>query len=195
MPRGRRQAPRRDLALTFHDLLELVDTAFQIFMLLVLLGVAAFVIAFTWARLARRRMERDIARGARNRSWGGRDYNRVRSKYFAKEERFRAARARFQAAAAAASARPSGTGNGDSDARKSSPPTISDRELYHRQTLQLVGIELTPEVLRQAYRQRIREYHPDRVAPLGIKIRTLAEEETKRINEAYKYLRQLVQAD
>jgi len=39
--------------------------------------------------------------------------------------------------------------------------------------------------IRQAYRQRISEYHPDKVATLGVELRELAEKKAKEINRAY----------
>ena len=43
--------------------------------------------------------------------------------------------------------------------------------------------------IKAAYRKRLTEYHPDKVASLGIELRNLAEEMTKRINDAYEELR------
>ena len=42
--------------------------------------------------------------------------------------------------------------------------------------------------IKAAYRKRLTEYHPDKVASLGIELRNLAEEMTKRINDAYEEL-------
>ena len=39
--------------------------------------------------------------------------------------------------------------------------------------------------------QLIQQYHPDKVAALGLKLRAVAEEEGKRINKAYDMLRKL----
>lgn len=51
-------------------------------------------------------------------------------------------------------------------------------------------LDVTPHVskeeLHSAYRRRISEYHPDKVAALGAELRSLAEEKTKQINEAYR---------
>ena len=68
---------------------------------------------------------------------------------------------------------------------------MSVREAQYRATLELTG-PLTPESLRFAYRRLIAAYHPDRVATLGSKLQVLAEEETKRINEAYSYFRRVL---
>ena len=47
----------------------------------------------------------------------------------------------------------------------------------------------TFEEIKQAYRQRIAEYHPDKVANLGVELRRVAEEMTRRINNAYEQLK------
>jgi hypothetical protein len=41
--------------------------------------------------------------------------------------------------------------------------------------------------IKKAYQIKIKEYHPDKVASMGEDIKKLAEEETKKINEAYSY--------
>jgi DnaJ like chaperone protein len=41
------------------------------------------------------------------------------------------------------------------------------------------------EEVRRVYRQRISEYHPDKVAGLGVELRELAEKKAKEINRAY----------
>jgi DnaJ-domain-containing protein 1 len=46
----------------------------------------------------------------------------------------------------------------------------------------------TVEEIKRAFRKRMQEYHPDRVASLGIHLRALAEGETKRINRACEEL-------
>jgi DnaJ like chaperone protein len=42
------------------------------------------------------------------------------------------------------------------------------------------------EEIRQAYRQLISQYHPDKVAALGEELRTLAERKSKDITSAYR---------
>ena len=41
----------------------------------------------------------------------------------------------------------------------------------------------TPKEVKAAYRKKIREYHPDRVAGLGDKLKKMADEESKAINK------------
>ncbi len=55
----------------------------------------------------------------------------------------------------------------------------------------LLGVrpDATMEEIKQAYRQRIAEYHPDKVASLGIELRRLADEMTSKINQAYAELK------
>ena len=45
--------------------------------------------------------------------------------------------------------------------------------------------------IKSAYKQRIKEYHPDKVAQLGAELRSLAEKKTSEINQAYEFLKKL----
>ncbi len=54
-----------------------------------------------------------------------------------------------------------------------------------------VGPHATFAEIRVAYRLRISEYHPDKVATLGAELRRVAEEMTKKINHAYAELKAL----
>jgi DnaJ-domain-containing protein 1 len=153
----------------------LAGTAVYLFVVLALVGMGAFVFALSVAHFARRRAER-LATERRQRPWGGRDYARFRSKYFEKEQRARTFRAHGR--------------EPDPAPPTAAPPPPSDLERSHRETLELAPGDLSRETVRAAYVQRMREYHPDRVAGLGVKLRALAEEETKRINEAYRFFRQ-----
>jgi len=47
----------------------------------------------------------------------------------------------------------------------------------------------TPTEVKAAYRKKIREYHPDRVAGLGDKLKKVADEESKAINKAYSVIK------
>ncbi|MEP6820874.1 MAG: J domain-containing protein [Chthoniobacterales bacterium] len=49
--------------------------------------------------------------------------------------------------------------------------------------------DASKEEIRAAYRQRMHEYHPDKVAHLGSELRSLAERKAKQLNEAYEALR------
>lgn len=48
-----------------------------------------------------------------------------------------------------------------------------------------VGSDATIEDIKSAYREAIKRYHTDRVEGLGDKIRAVAEEESRRLNDAY----------
>ena len=61
-------------------------------------------------------------------------------------------------------------------------------ETLHARVLGLSG-KITMEDVKRIYRERIKEYHPDKVASLGMKLREVAEAESKKINEAYEYFR------
>lgn len=112
--------------------------------------------------------------------------DRIREAYFAKERKAREERERKRRQQQARQRARQAAG-GPGQHRTSAPPITSSESTY-RATLELTG-PVTPESLRTAYRRLIAAYHPDRCATLGVKLRRLAEEETKRINEAYAYFR------
>lgn len=70
--------------------------------------------------------------------------------------------------------------------RKSS--TSKKEEVYAN----VLGLEddHTPSVIKSAYRRLAVKYHPDKVSHLGDKIREIAEQEMKKINEAYEYFQE-----
>ena len=49
----------------------------------------------------------------------------------------------------------------------------------------------TKEQIVTAYKQKIRQYHPDKVTQMGAEIRELAEFKSKQINAAYDYAMKL----
>lgn len=55
---------------------------------------------------------------------------------------------------------------------------------------QILGVSLdcSAQELKAAYRRKLKEYHPDRVADMGAEIQMLAERKTKEINSAYEQL-------
>ena len=57
----------------------------------------------------------------------------------------------------------------------------------------VLGLEanITPEKVKSAYRKLAVQYHPDKVSHLGSRLREVAEEEMKKINEAYQYLQKV----
>ena len=74
--------------------------------------------------------------------------------------------------------------------RQSQPPpppsdAVSD-EVLHARVLGLRG-QVTFADIKTHYRERMKEYHPDKVAALGSKLREVAENETKKINAAYEF--------
>jgi hypothetical protein len=68
-------------------------------------------------------------------------------------------------------------------------PPRSETALTLDAAMSILGLTRypTPEELKQAYRDRIREYHPDKVAHLGSELRQLAERKAKEINAAHEY--------
>jgi DNA-directed RNA polymerase subunit RPC12/RpoP len=59
-----------------------------------------------------------------------------------------------------------------------------------RAAFALFGLEeaVTLERIRQAYREAVSLYHPDKVSHLGAELKQLAEEKTKRFNSAFRVL-------
>ncbi|TAL68592.1 MAG: hypothetical protein EPN82_09955 [Bacteroidetes bacterium] len=47
----------------------------------------------------------------------------------------------------------------------------------------------TTDEIKSAYKQKIKEYHPDRVANLGSELKQLAEQKTQEINMAYEIIK------
>lgn len=68
----------------------------------------------------------------------------------------------------------------------------ASKDQVFREALELGPGPITPELLRRQYRQLMAAYHPDRVVGLGRKLRTLAEEESKTINQAHVYFKALL---
>jgi len=75
--------------------------------------------------------------------------------------------------------------NTDTDNKKTQEETNSytKKEWY-----QILKIEKTStiEEIKKAYRNKMKEYHPDRVSGLGKEFSKLAEEKSKEINMAYE---------
>jgi len=61
-------------------------------------------------------------------------------------------------------------------------------DTYYANILGLSG-ETSKAEIRKAYRHLVTQYHPDKVTHMGDRIREVAEEEMKKINEAYSYFR------
>ena len=155
----------------------LTELALALFLGLVLVAALAGLGAWAVSKaLLRRRLRAEAVGRAEHVRWGGRDRERVRAKYFEKERRARAYRTRRR------------TQTPHAPPPEEPVPGPANLDRLHRETLGLAG-EITPEAVRAAYKARVREYHPDQVARLGTKLRVLAEEETKRINDAYLYFR------
>ncbi|WP_063571653.1 MULTISPECIES: J domain-containing protein [Luteibacter] len=71
-----------------------------------------------------------------------------------------------------------------SEGHRPEPPNLFQRQLPWYDVLG-VARDATHEQIVSAYRARMSEYHPDKVANLGPDIRALAEQKAKEINAAY----------
>jgi len=70
------------------------------------------------------------------------------------------------------------------ESRRPEPPNLFQRQPPWHDVLG-VAPDATHEQIVTAYRARMSEYHPDKVASLGPDIRALAEQKAKEINAAY----------
>ena len=156
--------------------------------------VAAALLLMALARLAQGWRDRaDTGHAARQGDEGAfakrreTERERIRNKYFEKERRQRQARQR-EARFRQQHAPHGGTPGGDRHRERRAPEPAPSSAAEH---LVVLGLEpgYSQDELRRAYRARVAEYHPDRVASLGPKLRRLAEEETKRITAAYAFLK------
>lgn len=68
-------------------------------------------------------------------------------------------------------------------------PIVSQREKLFGKALGLKG-KVSISDVRRAYREKICSYHPDKVSHLGEKLRKIAEEETKLLNEAFDFFQE-----
>jgi DnaJ-domain-containing protein 1 len=71
-----------------------------------------------------------------------------------------------------------------SESRRPEPPNLFQRQPPWHDVLG-VSPDATHDQIVSAYRARMSEYHPDKVANLGPDIRALAEQKAKEINAAY----------
>jgi hypothetical protein len=64
-------------------------------------------------------------------------------------------------------------------------------EMTATRAYEILGLrsKASPEEIRIAYREMVKQYHPDKVNGLGIELRKLAEEKMKLINAAYDLLK------
>jgi preprotein translocase subunit Sec63 len=67
----------------------------------------------------------------------------------------------------------------------------SSRKSSRQDAYTILGVRRgdTFDEIRRAYRERMKEYHPDKVAGLGSELRELAEHKAKEINMAFEELK------
>lgn len=70
-----------------------------------------------------------------------------------------------------------------------STATEAEKMKYYGKVLELEG-RVSAKDIKAQYRRLAAKYHPDKVGHLGEKLRKLAEEETKELNEAYRFFRE-----
>ncbi len=74
---------------------------------------------------------------------------------------------------------------------KSSEQSFDTRKLTTEICFQILGVQKnsSPREIKTAYRNKIKEYHPDKVSQLGSRLQEVAEEESKQINAVYEFLK------
>ena len=72
----------------------------------------------------------------------------------------------------------------------------SSRKSSQKDAYTILGVRRgdTFDEIRRAYRERMKEYHPDKVAGLGSELRELAERKAKEINMAFEELKRMHRA-
>jgi uncharacterized membrane protein YkvA (DUF1232 family) len=88
----------------------------------------------------------------------------------------------------AARAAGSGPGPGAREGERPAPPPASERPVDAYATLG-VSASASQEAIASAYKARMSEYHPDKVAHLGEDLQKLAHRKALEIQEAYRQLR------
>ncbi len=64
-------------------------------------------------------------------------------------------------------------------------PVGKDSDISWHQVLNVTSVASVDEI-RKAYRTQMSQYHPDKVATLGVELRALAEKKSKDITNAYR---------
>jgi DnaJ-domain-containing protein 1 len=67
-------------------------------------------------------------------------------------------------------------------------PRAADGGIWDPHAILGVPRGASPDAVTQAYRERLKEYHPDRVASLGAELQDLAHKKTLDIQRAYAEL-------
>lgn len=75
------------------------------------------------------------------------------------------------------------------DNNRAQPDTADGDTLNDPHRTLGVGLEADQNEIRQAYRRLAAQYHPDKVAHLGVDLRHLAEQKFKAIQAAYELLK------
>ncbi len=68
------------------------------------------------------------------------------------------------------------------------PPRTQGPEAFDPYNVLGIDRSASSDAIREAYRARMREYHPDKVAHLGEALQTLAHEKSQEIQRAYRAL-------
>lgn len=75
-----------------------------------------------------------------------------------------------------------------SEQQKQPSPRDTKSESYYYNVLSLKP-QATVDEIKKAYKILMNQYHPDKVATLGIELQNLAKKKTQEINEAYAFIK------
>lgn len=77
------------------------------------------------------------------------------------------------------------------DSRQNKQEKSQNYEMNIENACRILGIDRNASVeqIKEAYKKRVKEYHPDKVETLGEELKELAQQKTQEINLAYEFLR------
>lgn len=75
--------------------------------------------------------------------------------------------------------------------KQETPQPKAEQTVSSACTMLGVSVNASIEDIKSAYKQRMKEYHPDRVANLGAELKDLARKKTQEFNDAYQFLKKV----
>ncbi len=86
-------------------------------------------------------------------------------------------------------ASPTGSSSGSTGSERGNSPRANHSEAFD--PFQILGVSrsASSDEIQRAYRARMMEYHPDKVAHLGAELQNLAHDKAQQIERAYRQLR------
>ena len=81
--------------------------------------------------------------------------------------------------------------NARNESQQNKQQKSQNYEMDFDKSCRILGIERNASIeqIKEAYKKRVKEYHPDKVETLGEELKELARRKTQEINLAYEFLR------